>query len=515
MHTHPSDTPYPNLQSDVAVVDGYGIAIRVERRHLVIHDGLGRRRGTRRYSRATCPIRRIVILGREGYVSLEAMRWCVKVGIQVIHLDRDGELLATSVRPDLKVARLRRVQALATFTDVGLEVTREILAEKIQGQANTARRLPSGSEITRVLEDAAVLAAGAATIEEALEAEAHAAQDYWTAWGGVRPTFARRDEPCVPEHWRTAGPRSTAIGNAQRHAITPAHAILNYLYRLLEAETTLGLHAAGLDPAIGVFHRDDRYRDSLTLDVMEAARPVADAYALDVLAQPLRLRDFDETDRGVVRVVAPVTHRLAEAMPMLRDAVEPIILRTAALLDREPELRAGHISFATPRNREATRRRTVVRSGRTPSRRTCLGCGDTLASKIHPTQRYCATCRDNGFDPHRSARQGPTHDPGRVLQGQVMRARNLARRQWDRTHPIKPDPKQFSREILPGLQARSIRSICRATGLSHRYVKTIRDGGQVPHPVHWPALASFANGLAAAGPTPDLARPPARVRPDG
>jgi CRISPR-associated protein Cas1 len=493
MQAHPSEPPYPKLAGDVAVVDGYGVVLRVDRRHLVIEDGLGRQRRTRRYSRATCPIRRIVILGREGYFSLEAVRWCVKVGIQVIHLDRGGELLATSVRPDLKVARLRRVQALAPYTDIGLEVTRWILAEKARSQAAVAMRLSNGAPVARTLDQAATEIEHAKTIDEALEFEARTAADYWSAWGSVPVKFAKRDEAHVPEHWTRIGPRTTAIGNAQRHAIAPVHALLNYLYRLLEAEATLGLHAAGLDPALGVFHRDQRYRNGLALDVMEPARAAADAYVLDLLEQPFRIRDFHETDRGIVRVLPPLTHRLAEAMPMLRGAVEPIVLHTASLLDWQPCGVDGLVSFSTPRIREAKQRPPTKRAATAPRRRTCAGCGDALTSKTHPTQRYCANCRRDGLDPVLPAVPAEPQDRGRALQGQVMSARNRARWEWDRAHPVKPDPAEFARRILPGLQVLSIRSICRATGLSHRYVKQVRDAGQIPHPVHWEAFATLTS----------------------
>jgi CRISPR-associated protein Cas1 len=59
--------------------------------------------------------------------------------------------------------------------------------------------------------------------------------------------------------------------------------MLNYLYALLEAETTIACHAVGLDPTIGIVHADNRGRDSLALDLMETARPKVDAYVLDLL----------------------------------------------------------------------------------------------------------------------------------------------------------------------------------------------------------------------------------------
>jgi CRISPR/Cas system-associated endonuclease Cas1 len=84
----------------------------------------------------------------------------------------------------------------------------------------------------------------------------------------------------VPEHWRTFGQRSSLLSKGPRLATNPAGAILNYLYSLVEAETTLACHAVGLDPGLGIFHVDQRDRASLALDLMEAVRPLVDSYVL-------------------------------------------------------------------------------------------------------------------------------------------------------------------------------------------------------------------------------------------
>jgi hypothetical protein len=43
------------------------------------------------------------------------------------------------------------------------------------------------------------------------------------------------DQHRTPEHWLTFGQRSSPLGGGPRLAITPAGAIVNYLYALLEA----------------------------------------------------------------------------------------------------------------------------------------------------------------------------------------------------------------------------------------------------------------------------------------
>jgi CRISPR-associated endonuclease Cas1 len=490
-----AEPPFPALSatSGVAVVDGYGISIRVDRGHLVLRDGIGPERRERRYARATCSIRRLVILGHSGVVSLEATRWCVDVGVHVIQLDKDGRLLVTSAKRDVGVARLRRVQALAAFTPISVEVAQYLLAAKIRGQAQVASQLPNGGALLRDLNDFARRADDAGSIAEALDAEALAAQLYWPAWAGQSVTFATRDEPRVPEHWRTVGGRFSPIAKDRRHAITPAHAILNHLYRLLEAETALNLHASGLDPALGVFHRDDRYRDSLSLDVMEAGRPIVDAYLHRLLdAQPLRRSDFHETDRGVVRLLPPLTHRLAEMLPQLRDAIEPYAYEVARILDRDPRLIAGTLTFsAAARRREHTRAQPLSRARmmrapappRTRARarpRVCADCGALLQTVAASADPQCPAC-------------APSQVGAPQRRRESLSRRTRAVNEWNRENAVRPDPAEFTQDILPLLAGTSMSRLARETGLSRRYIKLIVTGEYVPHPMHWDALRTASS----------------------
>lgn len=61
----------------------------------------------------------------------------------------------------------------------------------------------------------------------------------------------------------------------------PPNAVLNYLYAILEAEARLAAAELGLDPGLGVLHRDTPNRDNLACDLMEPARPLVDAFVFD------------------------------------------------------------------------------------------------------------------------------------------------------------------------------------------------------------------------------------------
>ena len=104
MHAHPSERYYPDLDGQVAVVDGYGVSLRVERGHLVIRDGIGQQRRERRLNRASTTITRVLILGHAGLVTLEALRWCLDVGIMVSQIDAASGLAGLLRDTPLRIA---------------------------------------------------------------------------------------------------------------------------------------------------------------------------------------------------------------------------------------------------------------------------------------------------------------------------------------------------------------------------------------------------------------------------
>jgi len=125
-------------EQSVLVADGYGLALTVDRGHLLIRDGLGKHRRERRLPRAQREVQRIVVLGHTGHVSLEAVRWCTDTGIALLQIDTDGRVLLTAAAPGKDDPRLRRAQAAAPNAPVGLEITRALLGAKLAGQ--TTRR---------------------------------------------------------------------------------------------------------------------------------------------------------------------------------------------------------------------------------------------------------------------------------------------------------------------------------------------------------------------------------------
>jgi CRISPR-associated endonuclease Cas1 len=290
------------------LTDGGGASRRNPRRHHAIRQ------------------RNSAVLGHSGTITLDAFRWLDAVGVTFVHIDSDGASLIASSPAGLDDARLRRAQALAAGTDVGLGLTVDLLDAKLAGQANVARSHLRRDDVHSDMEDLRAKLRAVDDIGRAREIEATAAATYFGAWPGhVALTWARNDLPCIPEHWRRfAGRRSPLSTGSATRAADPVNALLNYMYALAEIECRRACLVLGLDPGLGFLHVDAKGRDSFALDLIETVRPAIDAFVLDLAdGHVFRYADFIERDDGHCRILPPLTHRLAETLPRWETVVAP------------------------------------------------------------------------------------------------------------------------------------------------------------------------------------------------
>src|SRR5213592_225284 len=124
----------------VITLFGYGIQVRVDRGHLLIEDGIGVERRRLRFPRVGHGLKRLVVIGSDGMISLAALRWLADQDAAFVMLDRDGSVLATTgpVRPS--DSKLRRAQALAAQTGVDVTIARELIRRKLAGQERVAEK---------------------------------------------------------------------------------------------------------------------------------------------------------------------------------------------------------------------------------------------------------------------------------------------------------------------------------------------------------------------------------------
>src|SRR5712671_1581552 len=79
-------------RNGVITLFGYGIRVNVDRGHLIIQGGIGTDRREARLPRVGHGLRRLVVIGSDGMVSLAALRWLSDQDAAFIMLERDGKV---------------------------------------------------------------------------------------------------------------------------------------------------------------------------------------------------------------------------------------------------------------------------------------------------------------------------------------------------------------------------------------------------------------------------------------
>lgn len=517
MQIHDTTTlAVPPIRDGVLMLGGYGIRVSIDARHLHVCDGVGRNRRTGKFAKATSGLKRLLVMGQTGFVTLPALRWLHDIGAAFVQLDYDARILTASIQ-GLDNAMLRRAQAFATVGENRAALAASLLTPKIQAQAAVLESFEIADAKALAQQLAAVERAD--SFEDVLLAERQAANIYWNMWSSVTMQFARRDS--VPEHWRSFGARRSLLTLQPRNASTPINAVLNYTYMLLEVESRIALIERGLDPGLGLFHADAANRQSLATDVMEPVRPHVDAFVLNLLrTRTFAAKDFLETREGGCRLSSSLTHELASTMPTWARLVSPyaeMVTRQIVVVAKSRDL--GPVIQNKPQKRSLNKGRLKIRTEKIslPSisnaaealpriRNSCRNCAKVLAV----TDRlFCDECL-----PLRQAEQFRENFGGRLAgleklallraeghdprNTESVRKRRAAKASVNRRAVVswKDDGSlggvTFKRDILPKLQGVSISVLSKTLQCSASYACKIRGGKYTPHKRHWKVLLDLA-----------------------
>lgn len=336
--------------SRILIADGYEIQITVRNSRLQIIDGIGTGRRTRVISKAD-DIRRIVILSESGYVTLEAMRWCELEGISIVQYERDGKLVFSSCAVDSS-PHIQLAQSLASIGGIQrirLETVRSLLIAKLEGQSSIASEIFQCDNMARKIDEHARYIGKSSSIQEMLGFEGKAASDYWRMWKGVI-SISWISSDHLPTHWlksypgRSSGTRRATPSKARnrsfidpesgnRGATDPINAMLNFAYRVAETEARFACLVHGLNPSIGFQHAIESDRDAMAIDLLETARPLCDRIVLEIIASnSFNYRWVYESQHGIVRLAAPLTHMISERCIEIARVIQPHVSALASTL---------------------------------------------------------------------------------------------------------------------------------------------------------------------------------------
>jgi hypothetical protein len=420
-------------------------------------------------------------------------------------LERDGRVSCVTgpVRPS--EAKLRRAQALAAGNGLGFEIARTLIDTKLKGQEQVLRERLNCQGAADAVSDFRTKLASADTFDAIRIVEANAAACYFREWRDIPVTWPKADIPKIPDHWRFAGSRQSPLTGGPRLAVTAVHAVLNYCFALLQAETRLAVSALGLDPGLGLgLHTDTANRDSLALDVLEPIRPQVETWLLNWIAnEPFRRSDFFETGSGNCRLMSQLCTKLSGTSSVWRKLVAPWAEYVARALSTATK--SGRECNSTPPTRLTQRHRTEAkgkvwapRVNFSKADHLCRGCGKRiLDGSKHCSQCAVSSATERLVDAARAGRQTANSPEAQVKRANTQRRNALAQHGWKPSdQPTWLTEKVYAEKIQPLLASLSASAIARHISVSRWYAGRLREGYR-PHPRHWVALAALVGVRAS------------------
>lgn len=221
------------------------------------------------------PIRSIdgVVVGRNAQVSTQTIFELMGLRIPIFYIDRRGKIVGHFVSEKLSATRLLRQLEIFRETQTQLDLSREIIAEKISNQRDLLKRYEKTVDAdklniaTKKLKQIADKLPALQSLEEIRGVEGLAAKIYFATFADILDQSRWK--------WKE---------RSQHPARDPVNALLNYGYAFLEREVRVAVALCSMDARIGFFHSNDGRKDSLIFDLMEFFRqPVIDRFILNLL----------------------------------------------------------------------------------------------------------------------------------------------------------------------------------------------------------------------------------------
>lgn len=236
-----------------------------------------------------------LFINRSTHLTAEVAFVAAEFDIDVLFTDRNGQPVARLFGNKFgSISTIRKQQLAFSQSPACVAWVVEVLAEKVDGQAAVVTLLSkydrSNEHVIQAtankLEEIRIriLETPFLTMEEVAPGlralEANAAKTYWQCVSGALP------------------PQYTFSGRSRRPAADMFNAMLNYSYGILYGKVETALIRAGIDPYIGIFHRDEHNRPVLVYDVVERFRPWTDFVVISLFRQEVIFVEFFDVEDG-------------------------------------------------------------------------------------------------------------------------------------------------------------------------------------------------------------------------
>ncbi|NPE30342.1 CRISPR-associated endonuclease Cas1 [Methanococcoides sp. SA1] len=277
------------------LLNGHGISMHVDGAKLHIKDG--------RFSTTEDPqeyvfspkridIDSIVVYGRSGSLSLEAIRWLIKHNVQITMLDWNGKLLTTMLPSESTNVKTKFAQYHAyEDQDVRVNLAKKFIEAKFSKSEAVLEYLKQRyPEIEYDFSVDKSKLENVKSIREILGIEGGVAWKYWNEYAKAIPE--EYDFKARTDNYRRANGAGDRV-----------NVMLNYGYALLESECLRAINSVGLDAHVGFLHEMNPSKNSLAYDLQEPFRFIVDLVVINLIEKGVMdSKDFIRTESFSLRL---------------------------------------------------------------------------------------------------------------------------------------------------------------------------------------------------------------------
>ena len=257
------------------VLNTYGVALSCDNEGFVV---------TSEGVRQRVPIQGIssILVSRGASITSDAVLLAVKNEIEILFTDRRGKPMGRVWSPKYgSISTIRKGQLAFTASHEAVTWIRGILSRKVENQQALMLMVDAADEqdrqyVSRAIERVEDYRRKIERLDGDCVADIAAQLRGWE--GSVSRIYFETMNLFIPERLRFAM-------RSQNPAVDPANAMLNYGYGVLYGKIEGDMIRAGIDPYIGVMHRDEYNRPVLVYDVIELYRYWVDYVVYQLLAQ--------------------------------------------------------------------------------------------------------------------------------------------------------------------------------------------------------------------------------------
>jgi CRISPR-associated protein Cas1 len=257
---------------DIKLLKGYGCGISVKNQRIVLKNGLDvftEKQETEEFVPTGLPYSRIVMIGKNGYLSTKAIHILAQNHISLIFLDTFGNYSASlhEVMSSFTGSK-RRMAQYDTFRDgvKCLTLQKDLIIAKLQSEIDFV----SDGSVKAKLEKFQEYVRSARNYREILSFEAKAGIIWRNHYASLFDAKYEYDSR------KNAGRRAKP-----RYATHVINAILNYGFSVLYSEVAKNINAEGLDSYFGFYHKSHESEQALVYDLVEPYRILVEAAVLE------------------------------------------------------------------------------------------------------------------------------------------------------------------------------------------------------------------------------------------